>query len=105
MHGNSDQNQKPHHLYEIWDKKAKETYKYGISQDPIDDDGLSRRVRDQVRQYNRVVGWIRFIGKILKTNIPGKRRAKELEEEHIEKFHKRKKRRPRGNPTRTVSKY
>lgn len=68
-HGNSLDNDKPHHLYEIYDEKEKDTYKYGISDDPIDEDGLSDRLRYQLNLFNRVVGYIRFIGRILIRNI------------------------------------
>ncbi|MEM1119916.1 MAG: hypothetical protein AAGJ18_05670 [Bacteroidota bacterium] len=45
-HGNSHQNTKPHHLYEIADIQENDTFKYGISHDPIEADGLSKRLRD-----------------------------------------------------------
>ncbi len=32
---------KPHHLYEIVDKDGEDTFKYGISCDPIGKDGMS----------------------------------------------------------------
>ncbi len=43
FHGNSKRNNKPHHLYEIVDDEQKDTFKYGISCDPIEEDGLSER--------------------------------------------------------------
>lgn len=53
VHRNSNRNQGPHHLYEIWDKEKDEVFKYGISDDPIDpEDGLSDRVRDQLYYLN-----------------------------------------------------
>jgi len=42
IHGNSLDNDKPHHLYEIHDKEDGELLKYGISHDPIDEDGLHK---------------------------------------------------------------
>lgn len=42
-HGNSHRNQKLHHLYEIRDTQEDEVYKYGISAEEIEEDGLSAR--------------------------------------------------------------
>jgi len=44
IHGNSLKNDKPHHLYEIHDKEDGELFKYGISHDNIDEDGISNRL-------------------------------------------------------------
>jgi hypothetical protein len=52
-HGNSLKNGNLHHLYEIFKKEDDDTYKYGISDDPIEVDGLSERVRKQVLEMNR----------------------------------------------------
>jgi hypothetical protein len=41
FHGNSYQNQELHHLYVIFDGDDDGIYKYGISDDSIDSDGLS----------------------------------------------------------------
>lgn len=43
FHGNDKRNDKPHHLYEIKDKQENDTFKFGISCDPInkEKDGLS----------------------------------------------------------------
>ena len=48
MHRNSHQNKRPHHLYEIYDEQEEEAFKYGISSDPIDEDGRSARMERQV---------------------------------------------------------
>jgi URI fold toxin 2 len=40
-HGNSLKNPNLHHLYEIYDKEKNDVFKYGISDDPIEKDGLS----------------------------------------------------------------
>lgn len=50
VHGNSHQNNKPHHLYRIHDRKENDTLKFGISDKPIDKDGLSQRIRIQLKQ-------------------------------------------------------
>lgn len=39
MHGNSKTNPNPHHLYEIFKRSDRDTFKYGIS-----DDRLKRRM-------------------------------------------------------------
>ena len=44
-HGNSYKNKKLHHVYVIFDKQEDDIYKYGISHDPIEADGLSARLR------------------------------------------------------------
>ena len=52
-HGNSLDNFNLHHLYIILKKEDGDTFKYGISDDPIEADGLSERVRKQVFEMNR----------------------------------------------------
>lgn len=42
-HGNSLNNPNPHHLYKIIDREDNDVFKYGISDDPIDEDGLSKK--------------------------------------------------------------
>jgi hypothetical protein len=64
FHGNSNDNDKPHHLYEIRDGADDDVFKYGISHDPIQSDGLSKRCRDQVHFLNLGVNTIRFFGRI-----------------------------------------
>ncbi len=96
-HGNSNKNEKPHHLYEIFDKQKKEVFKYGISSNSIDEDGLSKRVKNQVALFNRLVNWTRFIGKIIIKNITGRIKAKEIEREYIEAFERKHGKKPRGN--------
>lgn len=97
VHGNSNQNNKPHHLYAIYDKERDEVFKYGISHDPIDADGLSDRLRNQINFINLVVDWYRFHGKILVINIQGKEKAKVLETQFINTFEEQFGKNPRGN--------
>lgn len=97
LHGNSNKNQKPHHLYGIYDKKKDNLFKYGISHDPIDADGLSDRVRNQVNFINLAVDWLRFYGKILIANIPGRERAKLIETQFIDAYREKHGANPRGN--------
>jgi URI fold toxin 2 len=84
----------------IDDLQEDEVFKYGISADPIDEDGLSDRLRNQVNLFNLVANAIRFVGKILISNIPGRMKADQIEQEHIDKFIEKHERRPRGNPPR-----
>ena len=96
-HGNSRTNNKKHHLYQIYDQEEKDVFKYGISDKPIGKDGQSSRMREQVNYLNRAVGWLRYIAKILISGIAGRIKARELEDEHIDAYEKKKGRRPRGN--------
>lgn len=86
-----------HHLYKIWDVEEQKVFKYGISDDPIDADGLSDRLRDQINLYNLVANFIRFIGEILLRNIPGRAEAERIENEYIERHIEEFGERPRGN--------
>jgi URI fold toxin 2 len=97
-HGNSLNNANPHHLYKIYDEEEDDTFKFGISDDPIEADGLSKRLRNQVDFLNRAVGWLRFIGVVLIRNISGRKNAKSIEDEHIDQYFAENGRRPRGNP-------
>lgn len=96
-HRNSYRNTQPHHLYEIVDKVDGDTFKYGISSDPIGKDGVSSRMRSQINFLNRIYEWARFFGRILHQNIPGKKAARELERRHIETYETKNGRKPKGN--------
>lgn len=96
-HGNSLDNDRPHHLYEIHDAADNELFKYGISHDPIDEDGLSKRIRLQLRLLNLGANWIRYFAKIILTNIPGRKVAKEIEQDHIDAYREEHGHNPRGN--------
>lgn len=97
-HGNSHQNKKPHHLYEIYDEYENEVFKYGISADEIDADDTSDRLRKQLKLFNLVANALRFIGKILIRNIPGREAAEQIEDEYVQEHEKKYGKRPRGNP-------
>lgn len=97
-HGNSLSNDNPHHLYEIRDSIEDDVFKYGISDDPIERDGLSKRIRIQIDYLNRAVGFDRFSGKVLLKNIPGRAAAKAKEDEFIDRYFDEQGRKPRGNP-------
>lgn len=98
-HRNANDNADPHHLYEIIDKVDNDVFKYGISSDPIDKDGLSKRIRVQVKLANLLDGWARFFGRIILTDIPDRRDAKRMEKEYIRLYKEKNGRRPRGNLT------
>lgn len=96
-HGNSHQNMEEHHLYEIRDRERGGVYKYGICGDPLTADGSSPRANKQVRLFNRVVGWARFLANVLLTGIAGRLKAEKKEKEYIEKYEKKYGRKPPGN--------
>ncbi len=97
MHGNLNTNDKPHHLYEIRDSVDNDVFKYGISHDPIESDGLSERCRDQVSFINLAVNWLRFFGRTIIFDIPNRILAKQLERKAIDEYEKKNGRKPRGN--------
>ena len=96
-HGNSNKNNKAHHLYEIRDAVDDDVFKYGISHDPIDEDGYSNRMRVQVDYLNLGVKWLRFFARILLIGIPGKKEAKRIEKQYIRKYKEENGANPRGN--------
>lgn len=99
-HKNSNDSEEPHHLYEIVDKLDYDTFKYGISSGPISKkDGMSKRMRVQLRFANLIDNWARFFTRILVYDIPGRKAAKRMEREHIMAYKEKNGRRPRGNLT------
>ncbi|MDZ4678951.1 MAG: hypothetical protein SH848_11020 [Saprospiraceae bacterium] len=86
-----------HHLYGIFEKDTDDVFKYGISDDPMGEDGLSNRVRAQVRFANLAAGFLKFFAKILMFNIPGRAKAEEIEREHIEVYRQKNGQKPSGN--------
>lgn len=97
LHGNHNKSDLPQHLYAIDDLQEKEVFKYGISDDPIGPDNLSKRARDQRDYLNLVVGALRFAARILMFNIPTRDEAKSIEDAHIDAFERENGRMPRGN--------
>jgi hypothetical protein len=99
-HKNSYENEELHHLYEILDRdRNDDVFKYGICCKPIDENGTSSRMREQVNALNRIDKWVRFFARIIIRDIPGKRAARELEKQYIRDYTDRNGERPRGNPT------
>jgi URI fold toxin 2 len=99
-HGNSHKNKNPYHLYAIDDTLEKELFKYGITDDPLETDGLPARLRKQLNLFNLVANFIRFVGRIIKSDIPGRAAAEKMEDEFIDQYEQEHGRRPRGNPPR-----
>lgn len=97
LHNNSNKSMKPHHLYEIIDKENEDIFKYGISCDPIDKDGMSDRMRKQISFLNHLYEWARFFGRIIMFDIPGKKAARDIETRHIRDYEEENGRKPKGN--------
>ena len=100
MHSNSNQNDKPHHLYEVWDVQEEEVF----SSDPFEADGLSKRIREQIQGMNLAAGWLRYLARILITGIINRLLAKAIEDEHMDAFEDKNGRLPRGNLKRNYKK-
>ena len=98
-HGNSIDNPNIHHLYEIFKIIDEDTYKYGISDDPIDNDGLSDRVRKQIIEMNRVVEYDKYAAQILLIDIQGREQALRIERNYIDAYYFKNGRNPLGNLT------
>lgn len=96
-HGNSNQNQNPHHLYGIFERETEDVFKYGITDDPLGDDGLPNRARTQLRLANLAAGFLKFIAKVLLSGIPGRAEAERIERDHIEEYNKKHGHKPSGN--------
>ena len=97
MHGNDKRNSNLHHLYDIYKNSDRDTFKYGISDDPIDSDGLSARARDQLEAMNLAAEYEKFDAEILLTDIPGREEALRVEREYIEAYYEKYGRNPLGN--------
>jgi hypothetical protein len=97
VHRNSLLNGEEHHLYAFFDMQLQETFKYGISSDPIQTDGLSRRISRQLEIFNLAAGWNRYTASIILTGIQGRRAAEALEDQYIAQFEAEFGRLPRGN--------
>jgi URI fold toxin 2 len=96
-HANSHENDAKHHLYEIFDVERNDIYKYGICGKPINLDGSSPRANEQVALFNRVVGMKRFFARILMIDIPGRKRAEEIEQLYVALYFEKHGRNPEGN--------
>jgi hypothetical protein len=97
IHGNSLDNPNVHHLYEIYKKADGDTFKYGISDDPIEADGLSERVRKQVLEMNRAAEYDKYAAQILLSDIEGRAEAARIEIRFIDDYYAKNGRNPSGN--------
>jgi hypothetical protein len=98
MHGNAKENPNAHHLYRIFKLAGRETFKYGISDDPVDpEDSLSARVRDQVEEWNLAAEYNKFGAEILMRDIAGREAALRLERLHIDAYYQEHGENPPGN--------
>ncbi|MFN0036753.1 MAG: hypothetical protein ACKVUS_16935 [Saprospiraceae bacterium] len=98
-HGNSNENDADHHLYEIRDREYGDVYKYGICGDPLRKDGSSLRAKRQVKELNRAVRWLRYFANILIIGIPGRIAAKQVEDDYVGRYKKEHGAVPPGNET------
>jgi|GEM_PF-1836317 len=64
-----------HHLYAIDDLPEDDLLKYGVTDDPIESDELPARLRNQLTLYNIVANFLRFVGRIIISDIPGRAMA------------------------------
>jgi URI fold toxin 2 len=96
-HGNSLSNENLHHLYEIFKKEDGNTYKFGISDDPIEADGLSERVRKQVLEMNRAAEYDKYAAQIVLLDIQGRIEANRIEISYIDTYYLKNRRNPIGN--------
>ena len=97
MHGNSKNNPNLHHLYDIYKKSDRDTFKYGISANPVEEDGYSARVRDQLEEMNLAAEYDKFGADILLKDISGRTEAHRLELEYINAYYEKYGRNPIGN--------
>lgn len=97
MHGNAKNNPNLHHLCDIYRKSDRDTFKYGISANPIEEDGYSVRVRDQVAEMNLAAEYDKFGAEILMKDIPGRTEAHLLELEYIDAYFEKYGRNPTEN--------
>ncbi|MBP6825653.1 MAG: hypothetical protein KA165_03740 [Saprospiraceae bacterium] len=97
MHGNSKQNPNLHHLYGIFEQVTEDVFKYGISDDPIDEDGLSNRARRQLFIFNLAAGFLKYYAVIMRKDIPGRAEAERIEREYINVHQEKYGHNPPGN--------
>ena len=96
-HGNALDNPNMPHLYDIFKKADGDTFKYGISDDPIEDDGLSERCRKQKHEMNRAAEFDKYSAQVVLTEIPGRKEAARIERGYIDAYYDEHGRNPVGN--------
>lgn len=93
-------NDKPYHLYVIYDHQRHSIYKFGICGRPLRKNGSSPRLVEQLNNYNRpdFDKGVRFTGRILQKDIEGIIRAYIAEDDMMDFFRaKNNDELPRGN--------
>jgi hypothetical protein len=96
-HGNSLDNFNLHHVYIIVKNQDGDVFKYGISDDPIEADELSERVRKQVFEMNRAAEYDKYAAQILLMDIEGRAMAARVERNLIDAYYDKNGRNPIGN--------
>ena len=96
-HGNALDNPNGHHFYEIYKKANGDTVKYGISDDSIETDGLSERVKKQVLEMNGTAEFDEYAAKILRLDIEGRAEAARIEVQFMEEYYRKNGRHPIGD--------
>ncbi len=96
-HGNSRRNPNAHHLYDIHKIRNRDIFKYGITDDEIEADGLSARVRTQVGDMNLAAEYKKYEAEILIQDIPGRAEALRIERQFIDAYFLKHGRNPKGN--------
>lgn len=96
-HKNSNENEAEHHLYDVHDTELDTTFKYGISCEPLESDGSSPRGNEQASLFNKVVGYYRFMSKVLMAGIKGRIAARQIEDDFIARYKEQHGAYPRGN--------
>lgn len=96
-HSNLLQHLNTHHLYIIYDFEQQQIFKFGISDKSVNALYTSSRLFGQITLFNKVAGWKRFSGRIIRFPIQGRLNARRLEDEYILKFKDKYGQFPRGN--------
>ncbi|MGF7036581.1 RHS repeat-associated protein [Paenibacillus mucilaginosus] len=75
VHGNSRNNTRDHHGYEIYEVATGDVVKTGISGGALKDDGTSRRAGYQVRKLNDAEGSGKYAQRVVATGMKGRQAA------------------------------
>lgn len=97
-HGNKLDHDAEQHLYVIYDHKERTIFKFGVSKEPLDDDGKCSRMKKQVAEGNRWANMIRYVARVIIRSIQGRRKARSLEDDLVNKYQQKHGQLPRGNP-------
>jgi len=84
--GNSLRSRRVQHLYEIYETSTGDVVKTGISGQPLNLDGSSRRANLQVNKWNRQEGAGKFAARIITKGIKSRAKAVGLEKLNAERL-------------------